>query len=118
MYKHLPIVVRIKSELNQISFTEIMFRFATYLLCAFIPLQEVLYLPKMFAIWLRRLDFLPIHVLKLPSLTKALMIQLRPQIVVGEPCVAPSIVVSLVDDVLALFRVDVGQDTGTGAGRT
>lgn len=50
--------------------------------------------------------------------TEALMIQLRPEIIVGEASVATRIVVPLVDNVLTLLCIDVGQYAGTGAGGT
>lgn len=50
--------------------------------------------------------------------TETLMIQLRPEIIVGEASIATRIVVPLVDNVLTLLCIDVGQYAGTGAGGT
>lgn len=50
------------------------------------------------------------------QLTEALVIQLCPEIVIGQARIATRIVVPLIDNMLALFRIDVGQDAGTGAG--
>lgn len=49
-------------------------------------------------------------------LTKTLMVQLSPQVIIGESCIASCVVVSLIDNVLTLFRI--GQYTRTGASRT
>lgn len=48
-------------------------------------------------------------------LTETLMIQLRPQIVIGEAGIATCIVVPFVDYVLTLFCIDIGQHAGTRA---
>lgn len=44
------------------------------------------------------------------------MVQLSPQVIIGQSCIASCVVVPLIDNVLTLFRI--GQYTRTGASRT